>query len=208
MTLSLIFITACSPNMNDKLTGANTNVESTAKTKTVVQCDCELVKFDKNQLVHEADVIVYGTVVAQEVQKDFRELPATDTILKVHSVYKGKSDDTVEIRVRGGEIDDMIYTIDEYMTPIFKIGEEAVVFLTSNKGSTPDTEDFGYYVVGQSQGKFNTEAADPQGLIYNQIGTHSFDFGNIQKEIDEIGKMNKANNSQKLFLPVEKESNI
>ncbi|MNJ47421.1 hypothetical protein D3C77_425790 [compost metagenome] len=189
MALSLISITACSPN---------TNVEATAKTKTVVQCDCELVKFDKNQLVHEADVIVYGTVIAQEVQKDFGGLPATDTTLKVHSVYKGEPDDTVEIRVRGGEIDDMIYTIDEYMTPTFKIGEEAVVFLTSNKGTTPDKEDFGYYVVGQSQGKFNTEATDPQGLIYNQIGTHSFDFNNIQQEIDEIEEYNKVNNLQRL----------
>lgn len=191
MTLILIFITACSPNLNDKLTDTNTNVESTVKTKTIVQSDIDLVKFDKIQLVHEADVIVYGTVIAQKVQKDFEGVPATDSTLKVHSVYKGEPDDTVEIRVRGGETDDMIYTLDENMTPIFNIGEEVVVFLTSNKGSRPDKEDFGYYVVGQSQGKFNTEAADSQGLIYNQIGTHSFDFNNIQQEIDEIEEYNK-----------------
>ncbi|MFB5269607.1 matrixin family metalloprotease [Paenibacillus enshidis] len=175
--------------------------------KVVIHSDAEVVQYEKNQLVNEADVIVSGTVISQEVQKDFEGFPVTDTTIRVHTVYKGEPGETVEIRVNGGETDDMVYTLDEAAAPTLNIGEEVIVFLSANKGLRPDKDDFGYYLVGQAQGKFNI-SAQPQGLVENSTDTHSFDFNNIQNEIDQIEKYNKENNIPRKFLPEGEESNI
>ncbi|MFB4326360.1 hypothetical protein RB298_28945, partial [Priestia sp. BR_2] len=97
------------------------------------------------QLVNEADVVISGTVISQEVQSDFEGFPVTDTIVKVNNVYKGDPGQTVEIRVNGGETAEMIYILDEEAAPAFHVGEEVLVFLTGNKGLRPDKNDFGYF---------------------------------------------------------------
>lgn len=175
--------------------------------KVVVHSDAEVIQYDKNQLVNEADVIISGTVISQEVQSDFEGFPVTDTIVKVNNVYKGDPGKTVEIRVNGGETAEMIYILDEEAAPAFHVGEEVMVFLTGNKGVRPDKDDFGYYLVGQAQGKFNI-GAYAQSFIENNTDTHSFDLNNIQNEIDRIETYNKDHNIPRIFLPEGEESNI
>lgn len=181
--------------------------EQRSKGKTIVEAESLMVQFDKNELVNEADVIVSGTVLSQEVEKDFEGFPVTDTIIQVQTVYKGEPAETVEIRVDGGETDDMIYRLNEEAAPKFNIGEEVVVFLTSNKGSRPDKEDFGYYVVGQAQGKFNI-GIQARGIVENNVNTQIFDINNIQSEIDQIEEYNEKNNIPKIFLPEGEGSDI
>lgn len=183
------------------------NSVSNEASKVVVHSDAEVIQYDKNQLVNEADVIISGTVISQEVQSDFEGFPVTDTIVKVNNVYKGDPGETVEIRVYGGETAEMIYILDEEAAPTFHVGEEVLVFLTGNKGLRPDKNDFGYYLVGQAQGKFNI-GAYPQSFIENNTDTHSFDINNIQNEIDRIETYNEVHNIPRIFLPEGEESNI
>ncbi|PWW33355.1 MULTISPECIES: matrixin family metalloprotease [Paenibacillus] len=194
---------------NSLRTNDDESSKSDLSDKVVVHSEAEVIQFDKNQLVNEADVIVSGTVIFQEVKKDFEGFPVTDTTIRVQTVYKGEPGETVTIRVKGGETDNMIYTLNKEASPTFKIGEEAIVFLTGNKGSRPDKDDFGYYLVGQAQGKFDSGIqSQSQGVAKNSTDTHSLDLNNIQNEINLIEKYNKLNNIPKLYLPEGQESNI
>ncbi|OPG97221.1 hypothetical protein B2I21_15175 [Chryseobacterium mucoviscidosis] len=60
----------------------------------------------------------------------------------------------------------------------------------------------------QAQGKFNPGVIQPQGLIVNNTDTQHFNFNNIQNEINEIEKYNKANETPKSYLPEGEESSI
>lgn len=172
------------------------------KHKEIVTSRAELVSMDKNQLVNESDAIVEGMVVSQEVQKDFRGFPETDTTIKVTRVYKGNPGKEIEVRVDGGETKDRIYFSDEDMLPKFKKNESVVLFITANKGQRPDQNDFGYYVVGQFQGKFEIK----NGKIINR--TFSFDRDSFIKELQTIENENKINPPPRLFLDEGNESNI
>ncbi|MDO3410926.1 hypothetical protein QWJ34_14235 [Saccharibacillus sp. CPCC 101409] len=141
--------------------------------------------FEKNRLVRDSDVIVYGTVLSQDVQKDFNGFPVTDTLIEVQKTYKGIPAETVKVRAAGGETDDMIYIVDEPAALTFAIGEKVVLFLGSDQGAMPETEDLLYYAVGQNQGKFKVGVRS-DGMIENGPGTHSFDFNHFQNEIDEL----------------------
>lgn len=152
-------------------------------------------------------MIIFGTVLSQEVQKDFKGHPATDTFIQVQTVYKGKPTETVEVRVNGGETDDMIYVVNEEDSLTFDIGEEVVVFLINNKGSRPDKDDFGYYVVGLAQGKFSVDTQS-NGIIENSSGTYSLNFNNLQSEIDNLEEYNKIHDVPRVVLPEGQESGI
>lgn len=179
------------------LTGFSlSSIPAEEQEKTVVNSELAAVEYDRNLLAQDADVIIRGTVVSQEVEKAYNGFPATDIFIQVNEVYKGNPDKQVEVRVEGGETEDMIY-IPEEDVPHFTVGEEVVVFLTSNKGKRPDKNDFGYYVVGQVQGKFtlsdsNTLQANKYGFIYN----------NLQKEIDTIAQENQKNPLEKPYHEV------
>lgn len=190
-------------------TGCASSIEEAvpANSKIMIQSNIQIVKFDKNQLVNESDVIISGTVISQEVQKNFEGFPATDTTIKVQNVLKGNPGETVEIRVDGGETEDMIYELDKSMNPDLQINQEVIVFLSANKGSRTDKDEFGYYIVGQSQGKFII-ADQSNSYIENKAGTLRFDFKEFRKEISSIEKYNKENNTPRLYLPEGTESNI
>ncbi len=181
------FLSACGTNNNEKI---------------IVESDIEVVYFDKNQLVNHADAIIEGQVISQEVQKDFRGFPVTDTLIRVTKILKGNPDKEVEIRVEGGETDDMIYEPEENLLPTFEIGEIVTVFLTSNKGNRPDKDDFGYYVVGQAQGKF----VESNGMLKNQ--DHEFITNNFEAELLTIEQSNRINNLEKFYLEEGEESDI
>ena len=173
------------------------------KEKLVVGNHMEVIGYDKNQLVNHSDIIMEGIVISQEVQEDFTGYPATDTVLKVTKVYMGTPGDTVEIRVIGGETDKMIYLPDADLLPSFEIGEEVLVFLINNRGFTPDSKDFGYYVVGQYQGKFSLTGNDK---IMNKA--FEFNLSTFKEELETIIGENKTLNLPKNYNEDGKGSDI
>lgn len=158
--------------------------------KRIVQSETTIVSVDKNQLVNHATAIVSGEVVSSEVQNDFQGLPVTDYKIKVNKVFKGNTAAKVEVRTSGGGNAEMKYIPDEEVAT-FQLGEKVVLFLTDDKGTRPDKNDFGYFVVGQFQGKFK----DENGKLTNKKFT--FDVANFAQEINQIEGNNKANGLQK-----------
>lgn len=206
----VLIISACSnthttTELDSKHEQSKTTSDRTSK--TIVHSQNLMATFKKNELVNESDVIISGTAISQEVQKDFRGFPATDTLIQVQKVYKGKPGDTVEVRTNGGETDDMIYVVNEDNPLTFDIGEEVVVFLSNNKGSIPDKDDFGYFIVGQNQGKFSIDN-QLNGTIENSSKTYKFSLNNLQSEIDKLEKYNKTHNVPKMLLPEGQEDDI
>lgn len=155
--------------------------------KQGIQSQATVPLFDKMQLVQKSDAIVIGVVTAQEVQKDFTGLPATDTFIEVHTVYKGEPPETLEVRVHGGETSDTVYKVDGMADLRFAIGEEVLVFLGADKGDIPDHDNFDYYVAGYKQGKFSLDTQS-EGTVTNDSGTSSFELNTLQSEIDDILK--------------------
>jgi len=208
MIVLFVTCTACgNPSEQSNETNSARKVGQEHQDRFIAHSEPELVQYDKNQLVNESDVIVSGIVLSQEVQKDFEGLPATDTWIQVQTAYKGTPAETVEIRADGGEMEDIVHIVD-VPTPLqFSIGEKVMVFLSHNKGSRPDKEDFGYYVVGQAQGKFNIDVLS-ESLIQNDTGTHRFDLQNFQQEIDQIEAYNQKHNMPRMTLPEGQESQI
>jgi hypothetical protein len=153
--------------------------------KTTVGSDVSIVPFDKNQLVNHATTIVSGEIVSSEVQNDYKGFPMTDYKIKVYKVFKGNPSAEVEVRTYGGENADMKYIPDEEMVS-FELGEKVVLFLTDDKGNRPDKADFGYFVVGQFQGKL----LEQNGKLKNEKFT--FDVVNFAQELKQIGDQNKA----------------
>lgn len=200
--------TGCANNAAPATPPSEENATKDAKTdKILVRSEVLMAKMEKNQLVNESDLIVSGTVLSQEVAKDFIGFPVTDTQIQVEHVYKGKAASTVEVRVAGGETEDMIHEVSEDAGLTFEIGERVVVFLSDNKGKIPDPDSFGYFFVGQGQGKFRVED-NPEGTIANRAGTYTFDFGNLQQEIEQLEQYNRTHDVPRLMLPEGEESGI
>lgn len=158
--------------------------------KTIVGSEVCLVSYDKNQLVNEATAIVSGKVISKESQTDFEGFPATDYIIKVSKIYRGNPGAEVEVRTAGGENENMIYEPDEDLVK-FKVGEIITLFLTDDKGTRPDKNDFGYYVLGGYQGKFK----DVDGVL--KSNKFEFDVANFAKELKNIEKENKEKGLKK-----------
>lgn len=181
------------------LTGCNgTNENSIDKqNKVVVQSEVTIASYDKNQLVHDSDVIIEGRVIDKKVTEDFEGFPATDFIISVDKVYKGDPEKEVSVRTRGGETDKMIYHPDEDEIVSFELKEKVTVFLTNEKGNRPDKDDFDYFVVGQFQGKFN----EVNGKLINK--KIDFDVNRFEKELKQIEILNKENKLDTLHKKVE-----
>lgn len=189
-SLLLLFLSACTNSNNEaSLSNENTTNLPTA-VKTVVYSEVQFIHLDKNQLVNEADAIIKGRVFSQEVQKNFEGFPVTDTTIQVQTVFKGEAGETVEVRVDGGETDDMILVLDEDYIPKFEMDEEVIVFLSSDRGDRPDKNDFGYYVLGQSQGNFSLKNTLQHESIENDAKTLEFDLNNFQEEINQAASIN------------------
>lgn len=162
------------------------------KEKIVSTSEALLVSYDKHQLVNDATAIVKGTIVSKEVKEDFEGFPATDFTLKIETVFKGAPDQEVIIRTRGGETATKIYTPELEHIATFRVGEQALVFLTDGKGDRPDRDQFGYFVVGQFQGKFTEKGGKWVNEKYN------FDVKQFEQEIKEIDAANKQKGLKKL----------
>jgi len=159
--------------------------------KTIVRSEVTFPAYDKNQLVNDATTIVSGEVVSSEAQDDFEGFPATDYVIKVDKVFKGSPATEVEIRTEGGENAKMKY-IPEDRALTFQIGEKVVLFLSDDKGTRPDRNDFGYFVLGGYQGKLKEE----NGKLKNEKFT--FDVATFEQEIKQIEKDNKAKGLKKI----------
>lgn len=158
--------------------------------KTTVTSEALIVSVDKNQLVNEATAIVSGKVISSEVQNDFAGFPVTDYRIKVNKIFKGTPAAEFEVRAYEGENEKVKYVPDEEMVT-FQVGEEVVLFLTDEKGTREDKNDFDYFVVGQSQGKFKKE----KGQIKNE--KFSFDETTFEQDLEKIEKENKAKGLKK-----------
>ncbi|REK74825.1 hypothetical protein [Paenibacillus paeoniae] len=189
--LIMLIAVACGIDKNKNVIDKNKNVID----KNVVSTDVSILKRDKHSLVEIADVIIRGTVTSQEVQTDYMGFPATDTFIQVTQVYKGKPEVQVEVRTIGGETNDTILSIDSHSIPSFKMGEDVIVFLTSQKGTRPDRDDFGYYVVGQAQGKFSIN--NNKSIESESNNEYGFKLNKINKQIKEIMKENEKNPPQR-----------
>ncbi|QGQ94320.1 DUF4829 domain-containing protein [Paenibacillus psychroresistens] len=179
--------------------GVKSNDELGVNNKTIVNSEIELASYDKAQIVNEATVIMEGEVISKEVKEDFEKFPATDFTIKVTKVYKGEPGKEVIVRTQGGETEKMIYNPESDKVVTFKIGEKVVVFLTDEKGTRPDRDDFGYFVVGQYQGKF----MEQNGKIKNE--KYEFNSSAFESELKEMETgnedlFNKLSESDKKLL--------
>ncbi|CAM4394802.1 hypothetical protein [Paenibacillus typhae] len=189
-SMLFLFLSACTNSNTEASLSNETMTNFPTTVKTVVYSEVQFIHLDKNQLVNEADAIVKGRVLSQEVQKNFEGFPVTDTTIQVQTVFKGEAGETVEVRVDGGETDDMILVLDEDYIPKFEMDEEVIVFLSADKGDRPDKNDFGYYVVGQSQGNFSLKDNLQNDSIENNAKTLEFDLNNFQEEINQAASIN------------------
>ncbi|WP_068776905.1 hypothetical protein [Paenibacillus sp. FJAT-26967] len=179
------------------------SIRQEAVEKTVLTSNLDIASYEKNELVLDADVIAEGKVISKEVQKDFEGFPATDTKIKMTKVYKGSPEQEVEVRVRGGELGDVIYKFEEEdAIPTFREGERVFLFLTSNKGSRTDKNDFDYFVVGLYQGKFS----EVDGKLKNK--KFEFDLNTFPQELQALEEFNKTNKIRTNTLPEGQESKI
>lgn len=159
--------------------------------KTTVTSETTIISLDKNQLVNEATIIIEGKVISSEIKNDYKGFPATDYKIKVDKVFKGEPVPEVVVRTAGGENSEMIYIPDDGMVS-FEIGEKVILFLTNDKGNRPDKDDFGYFVVGQFQGKFKEE----NGKLKND--KFVFDASTFKEELKKIEEENKAKGLKKI----------
>ncbi|MBY0011624.1 hypothetical protein [Paenibacillus typhae] len=189
-SLLLLLLSACTNSNTEASLSNETTTNLPTTVKTVVYSEVQFIHLDKNQLVNEADAIVKGRVLSQEVQKNFEGFPVTDTTIQVQTVFKGEPGENVEVRVDGGETEDMILVLDEDYIPKFEIDEEVIVFLSADKGDRPDKNDFGYYVVGQSQGNFSLKDNLQNDSIENNAKTLKFDLNNFEEEINQAASIN------------------
>lgn len=172
--------------------GVKSNGGTVGENKTIVNSELTIAPYDKYQLVNDATVIMEGKVVSKEVKDDFEGFPATDFTIKVTKIYRGEPDKEIVVRTKGGENDKMIYNPESEEAVAFEIGEKVVVFLTDEKGNRPDKDDFGYFVLGQYQGKFIEENGKYKNKKYD------FDISDFEKELKEIEVINKEKGLKKL----------
>jgi len=105
------------------------------------------VGFD--ELVARADGIVYGRIVDKRAAWNAdHTLILTHYTMEIDRTYKGFPDTRATWSEIGGEVDGLMMHVEG--TPLYEIGEEAVVFLHSEKGRTMTLR---WY-----QGKFPVEA--------------------------------------------------
>lgn len=186
LILSLLLVTtACSTNHNSNNSGPQ-----------LVKMESSTVQYDKFMLVNDSDAIIRGIVTSQEVQTDFMGFPSTDTYIKVTEIYKGTAEDVVEVRTTGGKTDEIELSVDSDAVPHFQIDEEVIVFLTSNKGDRPDKDDFGYYVLGQAQGKYSVSKS---GIMSGGVKEYGFQMNKLQEQINQIMLENEKNPPPKIY---------
>lgn len=117
-----------------------------------------LLKLDLKTLTRKSETVVQGTVSNIEfVRQDGRIY--TYITLDVEEVLKGsKEQKTVEFRILGGKMDDLITIV--HGTPEFSQGEDVLVFLER------PLEDKPLVVTGMVQGKFHIARGPDDSTLY------------------------------------------
>lgn len=107
-------------------------------------------RMDLAALVSNSDRILQGKVETVEVRVDARRrLPFTWVRVRVDDPLKGDRRQTVFLKHVGGKAPNSPYTITVAGTPMFRQGDNVIVFLRDLK----DGDDT-YQVVGMNQGKY------------------------------------------------------
>ncbi|OPL14710.1 MAG: hypothetical protein AVO34_00830 [Firmicutes bacterium ML8_F2] len=116
-----------------------------------------MIKMDLDELTETSDAIAYGTVTGAHSQWDEGRTGISTTV--TFSVKKGlkgsRQGETVTIIVPGGEVDGIGQYVSD--TPVFKSGEEAVLFLQELKRDILPRRQIHarhFEVSGNFQGKF------------------------------------------------------
>jgi len=126
-----------------------------------------VVRMDTPELVARAQLVVQGTVVANEVvYEDGPNGPAnvrTVTTIEVTESFKGDAGTTVKVAGFGGQVGDLIYKVPG--TPTFNVGDEAILMLSKPAPNQPNMKSFfaplgqdgSLMVTGFSQGHLRIE---------------------------------------------------
>lgn len=107
-----------------------------------------------DELVKQSDIVIHGWVVEQwtEAPDGLPGIIYTHTVVEVASALKGVSEERVEIRQIGGELDG--YSVRLSGSPHFHLGTEVVVF------AGRDNEEAPFASVGLAQGVFYVQRRD------------------------------------------------
>jgi hypothetical protein len=109
-----------------------------------------LVPADLAELVHGAQAIVHGRVIATTSQwRDGRRGVETVVTLEVEDALKGPRTSSISFRVPGGQMGP--YRSIMPGAPVFREGEDVIVFLAGDGPSIP-------HVVGFSQGVYRVRS--------------------------------------------------
>lgn len=130
-----------------------------------------VVRMGTPELVRRAQLVVHGTVIANEVvYDDGPNGPAnvrTVTTIEVMESLKGDAGTTVTVAGFGGQVGDLIFNLPG--TPKFAVGDEAIVLLSAPVPDRPNMRSFfaplgrdGHLMVtGFEQGRFRI-SEDPK----------------------------------------------
>lgn len=176
------------------------------KEKEIVISSTMILKKSVSDLILSSDLIIEGTVEEFLDSKwsnpglkrgeEIRNVLQTDVIIKVGNVLFGNpGEETVTVRVEGGEDETTIYTCDA--SPEFAIGEKVLLFLARDGSDVATDEDY-YVVTGWYQGKYSINSdSKANGLTYtNKKGIIKPD--DLKKQIPEVKAANPNYKAEKL----------
>lgn len=125
------------------------------------------------EMVDNADIVVYGTVVDQSCEQRY-DLVFTRSFIDVHEVFKGSSDlleNNIEVLQTGGTLNETITPAILEM-PLFEIGQEGIFVL--EKTEYDPTYGQYYLVSGGYQGVLSGESdIDSLSEIKNELSDMS-----------------------------------
>lgn len=130
-----------------------------------------LVPLTIEDLTRKSDVVVRGTVLAQDARwSPDRHLIYTFVRVRVDETLKGAADAEVMVQRPGGTLGDITQRV--HGAPEFADGEQVVLFLARLPSRTPM-----YVVEGMAQGKLKVEGAAQDALVVQDARAASFVAG-------------------------------
>jgi hypothetical protein len=105
-------------------------------------------KLTVEELTARADSILIGRVIDIACYREGEGNIYTQVTLSVEQTIKGETQEVVNLRVPGGELNGQAMWVED--APSFESGERAVIFLQGAEGS--------FTVVGGFQGKFTIDS--------------------------------------------------
>ncbi len=158
-------------------------------------CSGFMPKIEIDRMWDEAEVAVHGRVVNITTNWNNGAIYRAIEIGVTDFYIQGLSQDTVRVRIDGGEVGDIGWWVEDQ--PKFDVGEEVFVFLRE-----PDLvkEDYEYQVFAMSQGKFTVE-----GNVATNWSGESFTLPDPDDKIKSPRKTNFMGNPTMVTFEIERE---